>query len=257
MTTLISNPVDLLIGSDLFWQLIKENNKDIGNNIRLQETKLGWIVSGNVLLNRTNQNSLSFLTLDEKLERFWQLEEAPIKNKFFTDEEEACEINFKETTARDDSGKFIVKLPLKQNVSVLGDSRQVATKRFYSVEKRLENDNKLKKMYVDFMKDYIELGHMTEINEYSNEIEYYLPHHHVLRECSTTTKLRVVFDGSAKTTSNVSLNDIQNVGPVMQSDLYTILIRFRQHKYIAVADIEKMYRQVLINPEQRCLQKIV
>ena len=78
-----------------------------------------------------------------------------------------------------------------------------------------------------------------------------------MRGDSVTTNLRVLFDVSAKTTANLSLNDVQLVGPVVQSDLFSILLRFRKQKFIAVADIEKMYRQVPINPNQRSLQKIL
>lgn len=78
---------------------------------------------------------------------------------------------------------------------------------------------------------------------------YYLPHHGVVKETSATTKLRVVFDASTKTTSGKSLNDIQRVGPTVQNELFTILIRFRRHAIALCADVEKIYRQVLVQPE--------
>ena len=65
----------------------------------------------------------------------------------------------------------------------------------------------------------------------------------------------MVFDGSAKTTG-VSLNDAQKVGPIEQSELFTILLRFRRHTYVLTADIEKMYRQIFISPEDRKYQRI-
>lgn len=98
------------------------------------------------------------------------------------------------------------------------------------------------------MREYVQLGHMTKIDTYSLP-NYFLPHHGVFREHSTTTKLRVVFDASAKTTSGKSLNDIQLIGPALQNDIFAILLRFRQYKYIACADVENMYRQILIQPD--------
>lgn len=53
-----------------------------------------------------------------------------------------------------------------------------------------------------------------------------------------------------------SLNNLQMVGPTIQQSLFTILLRFRQHLYAISADVEKMYRQVLIDPNQRQLQRI-
>lgn len=63
-----------------------------------------------------------------------------------------------------------------------------------------------------------------------------------------TTK---VHNGSAKTTSGLSLNDTQIVGPTVQNDLFSILFRFRQHKYVTSADIEKMYRKTLVRTKDR------
>ncbi|XP_076384470.1 uncharacterized protein LOC143263257 [Megalopta genalis] len=76
-------------------------------------------------------------------------------------------------------------------------------------------------------------------------------------EGSTTTKLSVVFDGSAKSSSDLALNDIQLVGPTVQSDLISILIRFRYNRYVLSADIAKMYRQILVHPADRKYQRLL
>lgn len=109
------------------------------------------------------------------------------------------------------------------------------------------------------MSEYQSLGHMTKINhdDVSHIPHYYLPHHCVEKHDSLTTKLRVVFDASAKTTTGMSLNDILKIGPNVQSDLFSILLRFRKHAVVMIGDIAKMYRQVLIDPSQRNLQLIV
>lgn len=57
------------------------------------------------------------------------------------------------------------------------------------------------------------------------------------------------FDGSCQTSNGLSLNNILRVGPTLQDDIFTILTRFRFHKYALVADIVKMYRQVLVHDE--------
>ncbi|RVE41594.1 hypothetical protein evm_013754 [Chilo suppressalis] len=86
---------------------------------------------------------------------------------------------------------------------------------------------------------------------------YFLPHHGVFRDDSATTKLHVVFNASQPTSSGKSLNDIQMTGPPLQSDLFALLLRFRQYQYVACADIEKMFRQVLVQEDQRNLQMIL
>lgn len=88
-------------------------------------------------------------------------------------------------------------------------------------------------------------------------LECYLPHHPVFKESSTTTKIRPVFDGSAKTTSNFSLNEALMVGPVLQDPLFDLVLRFRKKQVALVADIEKMYLQVKVHPDDTPLQRIL
>jgi hypothetical protein len=79
----------------------------------------------------------------------------------------------------------------------------------------------------------------------------------VIKETSDTTKLRVVFDGSALSTTGVSLNDTLHTGPKLQDDLFEILLKFRSHQYVITGDIEKIYRQILVRPEDRKYQLIL
>ncbi|GFS33645.1 integrase catalytic domain-containing protein [Trichonephila inaurata madagascariensis] len=78
-------------------------------------------------------------------------------------------------------------------------------------------------------------GHMDLVpkHDYAKREAYYLPHHEVLRDSSTTTKLSVVFDASAKSTTGHSLNDLLMVGPRVQRDVYPILLSPLEHfKYV-------------------------
>ena len=102
---------------------------------------------------------------------------------------------------------------------------------------------------------------MREINECeylsNNEPTYYMPHHCVLKDNSTTTKLRVVFNASAKSITGVCLNDALNVGPMIQGDLFSRLLQFRTYEDAFTSDISKMYRQILVEPSQTKLQRIL
>lgn len=61
------------------------------------------------------------------------------------------------------------------------------------------------------------MGHMKPINTKEfHKVKYFIPHSCVTKLESTSTKLRVVFDASAKTDNGFSLNDIQIVGPTIQ-----------------------------------------
>ncbi|XP_029054961.2 uncharacterized protein LOC114882244 [Osmia bicornis bicornis] len=257
-----TRPIDMLIGAGLFWALLCIGQHKCRSGIIYQKTQLGWVLGGAFTWPNHNRSATSvchlvtYNDLRLQVEKFWALEEVDVQRKNFNDE---CESYFRQTTYQDVDGRYIVSIPFKNNVRDLGDSRQQAVRRLYSIERKLTRQPDLRQQYVDFMKEYEMLGHMSRISECPDNKEptYYLPHHAVSKATSTTTKVRVVFDGSAKSSSGLSLNDTQLVGPTIQSDLVSILIRFRQHKYVLSADIAKMYRQVLINPKDRRFQRIL
>ncbi|XP_018401344.1 PREDICTED: uncharacterized protein LOC108778619 [Cyphomyrmex costatus] len=88
-------------------------------------------------------------------------------------------------------------------------------------------------------------------------ISFYLPHHCVFKTVGQSSKIRIVFDASCRNSSGVSLNDALLVGPVVQQDLISILMRFRFFIYVITADIVKMYRQISVHASQTCLQRIL
>jgi len=83
-----------------------------------------------------------------------------------------------------------------------------------------------------------------------------MPHHHVLRPDHSTTKLRVVFNASFRVNPKLSLNNVLKVGPTIQTDLFSLVLRFRKHIYGITADLSKMYRQIKIHEDQQPLQSI-
>nr|XP_053607443.1 uncharacterized protein LOC128673547 [Plodia interpunctella]XP_053607444.1 uncharacterized protein LOC128673547 [Plodia interpunctella] len=252
--------VDILVGAEVFWNVMCNNSIDLGKNMpKLYETKLGWLVSGYVARAKTKSYQCNFINQDDSITQFWELDSISPKYAFTT-EERACENKFKLDTYRNEEGRFVVTMPLKKDPHELGDSYVMAKIRFLSLERKFSRDPGFKNKYLEFLREYEELGHMTENTlslRDSSIVNYYLPHHGVIRESSTTTKLRTVFDASAVTTTGLSLNDIQMIGPTVQDDLVSILIRFRQHKYVISGDIEKMYRAIDVNPSQRSLQQII
>ena len=70
----------------------------------------------------------------------------------------------------------------------------------------------------------------------------------VVTASSSTTKLRIVYDASAKSTSGVSLNDTLLSGPSMYPLLKTLLNRFRTHKIGMSADISKIFQEIGLHP---------
>ncbi|XP_068158228.1 uncharacterized protein [Drosophila tropicalis] len=117
-------------------------------------------------------------------------------------------------------------------------------------------DSSLKLKYTQFMREYIQLGHMKEVaaDEDTNVCKksFYLPHHPVIG-----AKLRVVFDGSFQDRDGRSLNDALHIGLCIQRNLFNVCLRFRMHRFVFSADIVKMFRQILVAPEHQNFQRIL
>ncbi|GFW73669.1 integrase catalytic domain-containing protein [Trichonephila clavipes] len=188
------------------------------------------------------------------LKQFWELESVP-KDIPSKDEDELCESIFVNSHIRNADGRYILKLPFRDDSSI-GDSKEVALKRFYSLERKLHSNNQLKEQYTEFMEEYQNLGHMTPLASDVKSPHYFLPHHGVINDNSSTIKLRVVFDGSFKSTNGNFLNDILLTGKKLQSDIFLILLKFRFFPIAFSADIAKMYRQILISQDDACFQQI-
>ncbi|XP_037045848.1 uncharacterized protein LOC119081228 [Bradysia coprophila] len=259
----VPSKVDLILGGEIFFKLLKCGERSIGNGLpTLQESVFGWIVTGKVLGLTPSQAYVGIATesaLETQLAKFWAIEEKAQSEKPLTQLEQSCEKFFQNTTERDEkTGKFIVHLQFTKHPSILGNSEKMAIRRFQHLERKFKNDPDMKNEYVQFLREYEKLGHMTEIGKnLVNPKNYFIPHHAVRNPGSSTTKFRVVFDGSAKSTSNISINEILANGPILQQDLFSIMVRFRTHQYALSADITKMYRQVEVCKEERPYQMIV
>lgn len=80
---------------------------------------------------------------------------------------------------------------------------------------------------------------------------YYMSHQQVIRESSNTTQLRVVFDASFHNGTPKSLNECLQSAPNLNTDIVTLLLRFRRHTIALVVDVEKAFLQISIKEEDR------
>ncbi|XP_055527031.1 uncharacterized protein LOC129719664 [Wyeomyia smithii] len=255
--------VDMLVGAEAFFSLLLSGKIEMTDNLPvLQESQLGWLVSGPFVSSSvTAVRSYHATTLREAdkdlvsiLKKFWAVD-----NQFNEIIEDDLERHFVETFTRNDKGQYVVRLPFRTDAGILGDLRRHAEKRLYQLERRLEKDTKLKNLYSQFVTEYIELGHCKILpeTETNSELVYYMPHHCVLRPGSSSTKLRVVFDASAKSSSGKSLNDLLMIGPSVQDSLFDIVLRFRFYRYAFTADVQKMYRMILVDERDTSFQRIL
>lgn len=260
--------IDVLLGCALFPLLLTHETHSLGNNMpHLIGTKFGFVVMGNapcVMDDSPVTRYSSLLSINENdlhssLQKFWIQEEVPQCTKQSA-EERLCDLHFSQTHTRTSDGRYIVRLPFKADSVPLGKSHPAAEKRLHSLERKFIVQPSFHELYKKFMEEYQTLGHMTKLDKPNinvPESHYYLPHHGVLKECSSSTKLRTVFDGSSKTSTGVSLNDVLLTGRKLQTNICDILLNFRRHNIVFTCDIRQMYRQIFLHPDDQMFQLVL
>ncbi|XP_063979914.1 uncharacterized protein LOC135163938 [Diachasmimorpha longicaudata] len=257
-------PVDMLLSVGTTLALICQGQIKLNGpndpDIILEETRLGWIIGGSTLSNGPPHKKFpitSYVTTVEKeLKNFWEMDDIHMA-KHWSKEEHACEAHFQQHVTRDATGRYVVALPFNGKEDQLGNSKELARNRFKALLRRFKRNPELEKQYSAVLEEYINLGHMSPAEaEPQEEKGFYLPHHAVIKATSLTTKVRVVFDGSAKEENHLSLNETLMTGPTIQEDIFSLLTRFLTHQYVLTGDIEKMYRQFWVRDEDRKYQRI-
>ncbi|XP_050599186.1 uncharacterized protein LOC126926913 [Bombus affinis] len=258
----IPSPIEILLSSgptlaSLCVGQIKIS-QSIDTELCLQKTRFGWVIGGSPSTQSgTHSFHITTADLQTDLSRFWEIDEGP-STTHLSEAELQCEEHFRNHVRRNKEGRYIVALPFNEKLPTIGTSKSVAMSRLAALSRRFQRDKQFEAAYNTVIQEYLDLGHMTKIpHTHPSNNGYYLPHHGVIKESSNTTKLRVVFDGSAISTTGVSLNDTLHTGPKLQEDLVEILLRFRSHQYVLTGDIEKMYRQILVRPDDRKYQLIL
>lgn len=194
------------------------------------------------------------VNLDEKLTKFWEVEEVS-RRPVISEGNKRCEEIFRSTTKRNAEGGYVVNLSFKGPAS--GPNRKMTYKKFLRNERSLKRSPMYKAQYSEVIEEYLSLAHMANIEDPSNGPSYNLPHHGVFKTDSTNTQLKVVFNASSMTPNGRSLNDNLYVGPKLQKDLVSIIMTWIFYEFVFSADITKMYRQILVNPDHTDYQRIV
>lgn len=267
--------VEIILGARVLFQILGPRRMRCATGPNLQESALGWLVGGLVNLGKPRTAAMTVASTSEPQEeslesnakdrledlfsKFWALEEVTsAEAKSPLNSNNRCEDFFVQTTTIREDGKYVVRLPFKEEPVLLGDSFEQAKKRLLSLERKLAQNPIVYDQYRAFLKEYLELDHMEMVEQKDIcKVRYFIPHSCVIKPDSTSTKLRVVFDASAKTTNGRSLNDAMLSGPPIQSDQFDLLLDFRCHDKVLMGDIAKMYRQVVVHEVDSWFQTIL
>ena len=245
-------PVQLLLGADVYENLFLDERKK-HHGLHYRKSIFGWVVTGVLSEVRAYQCQSFQVAVELNLARFLEVEEIP-RVKPMSKENRQCVEHYDTTTYVAEDGRITVRRPFKSEART-SNNFQTAKQRLFALERKLKDHDEVKQQYRDFIKEFVDIGHLEQALQTSS-LCYYLPHHCVFKD-STTTKLRVVFDASSKSPNGNSLNDCLLLGPRLQDEVFDILIRFRLHQFSLSADVAKMYRQVALDESDRDFHRIL
>ena len=187
--------------------------------------------------------------LEQLIEQFWKTEtfgtEYDYKTELSIQDQEVIKYLEKETKLI--GNHYEVPMLWKQSIS-LHDNYSVAAHRLEHLLKRFRKDETFYKMYKRNIDEYLAKGYARKLSPEENLGKgWYLPHHGVL-EPNKPGKVRTVFDAAAKYNGR-SLNDNLITGPDLLNNLVGVLLRFRKYEFAIAGDVEAMFHQVKLRPE--------
>lgn len=257
--------IDVLLGVDIFAGVMLQGRRfgPAGSPVAF-ETQFGWVLAGQLNSSTPTEtyatHHVSTLSGDDILRKFWEVEERTIGKTFLTPEERFVVQHFADNSSRTQDGRFVVPLPRKSDAKPLGESRAQAVRRFLALERSLYSRGRFDE-FRPGIEEYFSMGHaelvlVADLEKPPRNV-FYLPMHAVRKDSSTTTKIRAVFDASAKSSTNLSLNDTLCVGPTVHSSLVDVLIRFRSFRVALTTDVSRMYRAVELAVADHDLHRFV
>ena len=156
--------------------------------------------------------------------------------------------------------KYEIKLPWKNKRPVISTNYDMCQNRLKSLYYKLLKEPELLKEYDSIMNDQLEKGIIESVPTEGTEPNnvHFMPYHAVVRQDKETTKLRVVYDGSAKKPQQThSINDLLKTGPNYIPKLRDVLVKFRSHVVAVTSDIEKAFLMIRVNQVDRDMLRLL
>ncbi|XP_067029594.1 uncharacterized protein [Acropora muricata] len=213
--------IDILIGSDFYFEILTGEVLRGDSGPVAVNSKFGWVVSGPTL-KRGEISDVSMANL--VIEKMSSQNPYP-DNK--NDNELSC------------------ALRRVWDIESLGIQKDSV----FQLYSGLKKNEPLLREYDNTIRQQIESKIIEECKESQDpeDCSHFLPHHGVIKQGRQTTKLRVVFDGSAKASNDdLSLNDCLQKGPNLVPHLFNTVIKFRGYPIGIIADIEKAFHEIQI-----------
>ena len=263
--------IGLLIGCDVYkamepWEIIHSED----NGPYAVRTVLGWVINGPLRSEGCTTPSKSQLSVSVNRISIANVENLLVQQFNHDFPEKASEekhemsredIQFMDSvteTAKKVDGHYSIGLPLRNKAVKMPNNRSVVVQRAENLKKKLVKNKDFHREYQSFMSDLLSKGYAAEVPKErtvsENERVWYIPHHGVYHP--QKGKLRVVFDCAASYQGK-SLNGELLQGPDLTNTLIGVLTRFRHDHIALMSDIEAMYHQVKVPPEDSDLLRFL
>ena len=246
-------PVHVILGAGDYTKIKTQERARVGQPGEpiAELTKLGWVVispgqeSGvtNMMFSKTSAHDY---------ENLCSLDVLGVKEEHARRDEVVYD-KFKKQLSQSPEGWYETNLLWKEKHPQLDTNKSGSLGQLNSLLHNLKRNGQFN-TYNDIIRDQQKNGIIEKVDEKSKckSNEYYMPHKAVVRETVQTTKVRIVYDASAKSSSkNVSLNECLETGPPLQNFIWDILTRSRFRPILLCGDIAKAFLQIRIREHER------
>ncbi|KAL4008191.1 hypothetical protein ACER0C_002043 [Sarotherodon galilaeus] len=253
--------IGLLIGCDVHkamepWEII--HSKD--NGPYAVRTILGWVINGPLKRDSCSTPSDSELSVSNLLmqQLNYDFPEKASEEKQEMSREDIMFMDSVNGTVERINGHYSIGLPLRNKAVKMPNNRSAVMQRAENLKRKLIRNTEFHKEYQSFMSDLLNRGYAVQVPNTKttpeNERVWYIPHHGMYHP--QKRKLRVVFDCAASFQGK-SLNEELLQGPDLTNTLIGVLTRFRWDHIALMSDIEAMYHQVRVPPEDSDLLRFL
>ena len=252
--------VNLIIGQDNP-ELLRPEEVRVGLAKEPYATKtvLGWAINGPIGANQVENpgrhsyfvnSSQDLNKLNDSVQKFWKIDDPNALTECMSVSDRKVMEFWERSTVKEDSN-YCLGIPFKEPTVNLPDNLNLAQQRLSMLGKKLNRDNELREKYTETIEKSLAKGYAEEVPQEDLDRNdgkvWYIPHHAVKHP---RKKVRVVYDCSAKF-RGIALNDVVYQGPDLTNKLISVLLKFRQGPIAMMADIEGMFYQVRVKPDDR------
>ena len=243
-------PIHMILGDAFYCQIKTEDIiKGETDDPIVEGTTFGWVVHGG---KEYSDGRCMFTRETNDYERLYSLDVLGIEDRGETDQSDVYQ-EFRENITTRSDGRYEVSVPWIPGVELVKTNEEPSRKRLKNTERKLSYDTHLRDAYEQIVNDQLQ----EEIIEPApaqptGPRVFYMPHKPIVREQASSSKVRMVFDASAKPSpSTNSVNECMHAGPPLQPLLWDILIRARMSTHVVLADIQKAFLQIGLKEEDR------